>query len=132
MKKKIAFYNIPALMPNHCKLTFDGDKKDLRLHSEEMFRWGAKGKREYTKGQKEIDNISYKGKGWELYAWYDASSFEYWMKQMEETNYIQISISFDKTFIDTEEINKIADAVDNAISEADAIQFKYSYDPCTY
>lgn len=123
---QIKFYDIP----NHIKhLEFDGDKTDLRLHSQENFNWGADNESEYKKAQKEIDAIEYKGKGWTIYAWYDVSSYNYWMKQVQEKNYIQLTVAFDKDTVDESEIEKIANALDKALADADAIAFKYSYDP---
>ena len=130
--KKINFWDIPNLIKGNYHLTFDGDKKDLRLHSEENFRWGGKTKKEYNKAAKEIDGIEAKGNGWSLYAWYDVSSYEYWMKKMEETNYIQITVSFDKEKVNESELPLIVKALDNALAEAEAIENKYSFDPCPY
>ena len=131
--KKINFWDIPSMITgNNYHLTFDGDKTDLRLHSEENFSWGGKTKKEYNAAAKQIDAIKAKGKGWNLYAWYDVSSYEYWMKQHQEQNYIQITISFDKTTVNESEIPLIIKALDNALADADAIQNKYSFNPCEY
>ncbi len=124
--KNIKFYNLPNQIKH---LTFDGDKTDLRLHNDEMFSWGAKTKKEYNKAVKEIDSINYEGNGWKIYAWYDISGYDYWMKNMEEPNYIQITISFDKGNVSTDEVIKISNALEDAICEADAIQNRYSYNP---
>tara|TARA_R110000868_G_scaffold392913_1_gene663796 strand:+ start:94 stop:492 length:399 start_codon:yes stop_codon:yes gene_type:complete len=129
--KQVNFWDIPQLI-KYGKFNFDGDKKDLRLHSDESFRWGAKTKTKYNAGKKAIDRISAKGNGWQIYAWYDVSSFEYWMKQMEETNYIQITISFDAETIDETELSKLDSAIDNALAEAEAIENQYNYDPSPY
>lgn len=129
MKQNIKFYDIPNSIK---QLEFDGDKTDLRLHCRENFRWGAKSKKAYTKAQKEIDAIDYKGNGWILYAWYDVSSYEYWMKNMKETNYIQITVSFDNETVEKEEVEKINAAIVCASLVADEIETKYNYDPCPY
>ena len=130
--KQILVYNMPELIKQAGKLTFDGDKTDFRLHAEDQFNWGAKTKKEYNAATKAIDAIQYKGKGWQLYAWYDVSSYEYWMKQQQEQNYIQISISFDTEKVDESEIEIIAKALDSALADADALEFKYSFNPCPY
>lgn len=125
---KIKITDLPNLITiGH--LQHDGDDKDLRLHSEESFRWGGKTKKEYNAAAKEIDNIKANGKGWNLYAWYDVSSYEYWMKQQQETNYIQISLSFDTNTINEDEIPQIVKALDDALASADTIEYKYNYDP---
>lgn len=129
--KKIKFWDIPKLV-KYGQLTFDGDKTDLRLHSDLCFVWGAKTKAKYNAATKAIDSLSAKGNGWEIYAWYDVSGFEYWMKRMEETNYIQITVAFDAETIDESEVNKIDSAIDTALAEAEAIQNEYNYDPSPY
>jgi hypothetical protein len=128
--KKVKFYNVPNLIGNHnVKITFDGDKKDLRLHLDEMFHWGAKTKKEYEKACKSIDLINFKGKGWNVYAWYDVSSFQYWMKDNQEQNYISISISFDNENVLQSELPIIYSSLDEALLQAEALQFEYSYNP---
>lgn len=129
--KKIPFNRLPIFITSG-KLDFDGDKKDLRLHSSDNFSWGAKTKREYLAACKAIDKIEYKGDGWKLYAWYDVSGYEYWMKNQQEPNYIQLSISFDSDTIKEAEISKINYALDMALADADAIEHKYSFNPSTY
>lgn len=129
--KNIPFYELPNIITIG-RLNFDGDKTDFRLHSDETFFWGAKTKREYLAACKRIDKIGCQGDGWQVYGCYDVSSYEYWMKNQQEQNYIQITISFDNDTIPESEIPKISAAFDNAMAEADAIQTKYSFNPCTY
>ena len=129
--KKVKFYDIPAIVAsNDYVLNFDGDKKDLRLHSENNFTWGGETKKEYKAAQKAIDKIGCKGKGWQLYAWYDVSSYEYWMNQQQEKNYIQVSISFENDTILESEIPLIVSALDTALAQAEAIENKYSFNRC--
>lgn len=106
-----------------------GDKSDLRLDSEQSFYWGADNEEDYNKALKEIDDIKYKGNGWSIYAWYDASSYEYWMVNQQEQNYIQITIAFKANDVKVSEIEKIEKALDSALADADAICNKYSYNP---
>jgi len=124
--KTIKFWD---LADRNTKLNFDGDKADLRLHSDESFNWGARTKADYKKACKEIDNVSYKGKGWQLFAWYDVSSYEYWMKQMQEQNYIQITIAFDSENVAKDEKDNILAALDMALADADSIAYKWNYNP---
>tara|TARA_R110000868_G_C10401143_1_gene721336 strand:- start:99 stop:491 length:393 start_codon:yes stop_codon:yes gene_type:complete len=126
--KKIPFYELPKLITIG-RLQFDGDKTDFCLNVEELFNWGGKTKKEYNAATKEIDAIKANGKGWRLYSWYDVSSYEYWMKQQEEQNYIQITIRFDESYIMEDEIENIVKALDDALAKADAIEYKYSYIP---
>lgn len=129
--KQLPFYELPKLITVG-RLTFDADKTDLRLHSDETFCWGCKTKKEYAAACKRIDKIGCKGDGWQIYGWYDVSGYEYWMKNMQEQNYIQITIAFDTDTIPESELQNISNALDNALAEADAIQNKYSFNPCTY
>jgi len=127
--KQVKFSDLPNFIKG---LTFDGDINDLRLHADEQFNWGAETKKEYNEATKAIDAISYKGNGWELYAWYDVSSFEYWMMNQQEQNYIQISILFDKPTVNEDEVSLIYKALDSALADADALENKYSFNPSTY
>lgn len=128
---QIPFYELPELIKRG-RLTFDGDKTDLRLHSDDMFRWGAKTKRDYEIAERKIDKIEYKGKGWTIYAGYDVSGFNYWMKKMEETNYMMLTVCFDTETIDRSEIEAIDRALDSALADAEALENKYNYNPCPY
>ena len=47
-------------------------------------------------------------------------------------NYIQITIAFDKTTIEENEIPLIVKALDYALADADAIENKYSFNPSPY
>jgi hypothetical protein len=126
--EKVKFYDLPTKL-KFGKLEFDGDKKDKRLHSEEIVYWGASTKKQYNAACKGIDKIEYKGEGWKIYAWYDVSSYEYWMKNMKEQNYIQISVSFDSDTISKDEVSKLDYALDCALADADAIAYKYNFNP---
>jgi hypothetical protein len=113
-------------------LEYDGDPSDLRLFSDERFNWGADNPEDYEKAEKEIDNIKYKGNGWEIYATYDGSSYSYWMESQEEQNYISIVILFQKEKIDKSEIEKIKEALQDAHDDAENIADKYDYNPSNY
>lgn len=112
-------------------LSFDGDKTNLRLDVKGSFynHWGADNKADYDKACADIDAIQFSGNGWKLYAWYDISSFTYWMKDQREQNYLQITVSFDSDTIDESEVYKINDAVIDAESMARAICEQYDYNP---
>ena len=105
---------------------------DRTLDSEEIHNWGADNVTEYKKAQNEIDKIKYKGKGWEIYGWYDVSSFDYWIIKQEEQNYIQITIKFKNETVKEEEVDEIADALDSALADADRITNKYNYNPSKF
>jgi len=126
---KVNFYDIVDSIKY---LEYDGDPSDLRLFSDERFNWGADNPEDYEKAEKEIDNIKYKGNGWEIYATYDGSSYSYWMENQEEQNYISIVILFQKEKIDKSEIEKIKEALQDAHDDAENIADKYYYNPSNY
>lgn len=129
--KKIPFYELPHLISG-TRLTFDGDKTDFRLHVEESCNWGGETEEGYNKACEMIDAITYKGEGWQIYAWYDVSGYQYWMKTMEEQNYIQITLTFDGETVNDSEILAISNALDLASSCADEIQHEYNFNPNPY
>jgi hypothetical protein len=100
-------------------------------YENESFSWGGSTKKEYQQGAKAINAINYTGKGWNIYAWFDVSCYEYWMKKQQEQNYIQVTIRIDTENILQSDVDKIMDALDSALADADAIAYKYSFDPST-
>lgn len=48
---------------------------------------------EYDEMECDIANFKIKGKGFIVYAWNDSSGYEYWCKDQQEHNYIQITVS---------------------------------------
>ena len=124
---KIKFYKLADILD--LDLEYDGDETDLRLHGSEMLNWGAETEAEYKEATDAIDAISFKGNGWEVYAWYDVSGFNYWMVQQEEQNYINVTIMFAVDSIDASEIPAIKNAMESAYSEAYSISEKYDYVP---
>jgi hypothetical protein len=127
MEDKIKFYEIANILD--LDLEYDGDETDLRLHGREKLNWGAETAAEYEEATNAIDAISYKGNGWEVYATYDVSGFDYWMLQQEEPNYINMTIMFDNDNVDVTEIPAIKNAMDMAYSDAYSISEKYDYAP---
>ena len=123
----IKFYEIANILD--LDLEYDGDETDLRLHGEEKLNWGAETAAEYEEATNAIDAISYKGNGWEVYATYDVSGFDYWMMQQEEQNYLTMTIMFDNNTVDVTEITAIKNAMDMAYSDAYSIAEKYDYVP---
>jgi hypothetical protein len=123
---KIKFYEVVKSISD---LEYDGDPEDLRLHHEERFSWGADNEKKYNDAAEEISKIEYKGKGWTVYAFSDTSSYDYWMKQQEEQNYIMITVMFDKETIDESEVENLRKALGKAIDEAENIAYRYDYVP---
>lgn len=119
--KTISFYKIPSHIEG---LDFDGDKTDLRLHTSDNFRWAVRNKKGYKAIEKQINEFNIQGNGWIVYTWHDISGYDYWMKQREENNYIQITVRFDKARINFEEVERIDSAIYKAEQFAQAIQNK--------
>ena len=122
--KAIKFYELAS-----DSLEFDGEKKDFRLHSPEQYNWGAKDENEYEQAEKEINAISYKGEGWEVYCWFDVSGWDYWMNQQEESNYIMTTVAFESDEVDSSQVEPINTAIDNALNDVLNISQQYSYMP---
>jgi hypothetical protein len=127
-KEQVKFFEIVNEIKN---LEYDGDPKDRRLHSESRFYWGANNEDDYDEATKQINQIGIKGKGWEIYATYDVSGYDYWMKTTREPNYIHIVVSFDKQTVHEDEIGKIESALYEAIMDAERISNAFDYDPST-
>ena len=127
-KEQVKFFEIVNEIKN---LEYDGDPKDRRLHSESRFYWGANNQDDYDEATKQINQIGIKGKGWEIYATYDVSGYDYWMKTTREPNYIHIVVSFDKQTVHEDEIGKIESALYEAIMDAERISNAFDYDPST-
>lgn len=87
----IKFWEIPKYIK---VLTFDGDKKDLRLHLDDIIYWWEDDEEEYNKLEKEIYEFKIVTKEYRIFAWCDISGYDYWIRQQRESNYIQISIEF--------------------------------------
>lgn len=119
------FDEIPILVK---VLTFDGQLTDTRLHVDDMPYWMTNTEAEYKLACAEIDALGYYGDGWQVYASYDVSSYDYWRHQMEEQNYISITVSFDKEVIPIKEVAEILTQVYKIIDEAKVIAEKYNYD----
>lgn len=47
---------------------------------------------EYIAREKELDEIEIVWEGYRIYAWYDVSGYDYWVKQQEEDNYVVVTL----------------------------------------
>lgn len=88
----------------------------------QSFRWMQPTKEKYEKTCKEIDKISAKGNGWEIYCWCDVSNFEYWHDQREEDNYISITVAISKEEIDEKEVQEIGNHLYRIIDLCEEIE----------
>lgn len=85
--------------------------------------WLRDTEREYNQVTNKLDKISSKGKGYFIYVWYDISGYDYWVVNMKEDNFAQISILFDSDEIKASQIpalinkiNKVIDKVQRTIN----------------
>jgi len=72
---------------------------------------------EYTEMEKALDAFSIKGDGYEIGAWNDASGYDYWSAEGEDTNYIQVTVYVDKDKISSIDPQALKDHVKKAESE---------------
>lgn len=85
--------SILKLIANETGLTFGGyddsrlfyDKKSINVFAQLM------SKEEYSKMEKELNKNEIKGEGYTVYAWNDASGYDYWAKDNDDSNYIQVT-----------------------------------------
>jgi len=109
------------------RFTFEVENRDdyngmIRLDLQDRFNWSAETPEEYEAIEKRIDALSVMGFGWDVYASYDVSGFDYWMVNMEETNYLHITVAFHASEIAETEIPLINGAVENIIMTGFDIQ----------
>jgi hypothetical protein len=121
--KKIKIWEIPNKIDNfgYDKIVHDSDKTDLRLHLDYTFSWGFDKEKDYEEQEKKINSFEIKKPEYTVYMWCDISGFDYWINNMKEPNYIQISISFNSQNFNENNLNELWEDIDNAISYADEI-----------
>lgn len=118
----IEFNKIPELPEFRNLLTFDGDKTDFRLHSENHILWFEKDQKEYEKIEKLIDKYEVSKEHYHIYAWCDISGYDYWINQQKEENYIQLSVMFNKSNIPLNCLNELRHDIDNAFRYFDQFE----------
>lgn len=99
-------------------LEHDGDDTDLRLHVHSIdSNWFCNDEKHYVEIENEIDAFEIKRKAYTVHMWCDVSGFDYWMKQMDEPNYIQVTVSFNELYTDENDLNELANDVEKAIDK---------------
>ena len=73
-------------------------------------------KKGYHRFEKEMDSLVEKHDGYTFYVSYDVSGYEYWTIDMEESNYIAITVLIEEEVINYESLEK---DLDNYISKVD-------------
>ena len=111
-------YNPMEHLAEHLGLTFDGGE-DTRLFLDESHAETLKlSKAEYKAMEKRLRK-SYKGKGFEVYAWNDCSGYNYWTKKQQEDNYIMITADI------TDPLNLDIEALKIALRQIDCDFLQY-------
>lgn len=74
---------------------------DLTYDVDADIYWRARSKEEYDKIRKDIETFEIERKDYTVYAWCDASSYEYWKKENAKRsyNYITITVKFNDACI---------------------------------
>jgi len=77
---------------------------------------------EYEKMEEDIANFLIKGKGYDVYVWNDASSYDYWRERGEagDSNYIQVTAAItDPSKIDRDKLKSDLQKAHNKFSKYD-------------
>jgi hypothetical protein len=111
---------IPALIRQDIRLL---DVSENQLDVEQNDYWTRETENTYNKVTAKLDKISAKGKGYEIYVWYDVSGFDYWVIKQEEENYAQITIKFDNDFINKSQLNALVTKIERVVSKVNDIIF---------
>lgn len=103
-------------------LTSDDDGDMERLHFDGSYDniWTANTAKEYAAIEKRINKIGTNTAYFEVYAWYDISGFDYWVKRQQEPNYIQISVLIKKK-LKPKQVHELSVALQDAASDAECI-----------
>lgn len=96
-KKKLTKNSNPSesimkLLAEKTGLEFDGHNDNRLFYQEDNINVFAKhmSEKEYNRMEKSLKK-TIKGKGYLVYAWNDASGYEYW--KTEDSNYIQVTVA---------------------------------------
>jgi hypothetical protein len=106
---------------NDYQLGYDGIESN-HIYLDDQFRWSHKNKKGYDEIAKKIDDAEIKGNGYIVYASYDISGYNYWVKQMEESNYMSISILFDNDYFNDDNMNQLINDIDEVFSRCQEIE----------
>lgn len=96
------------------KLNHDGHGDTRLFYDQERITVFASdmSKTEYNAMEKDINSFLIKGKGFEVYAWNDCSGYEYWSRDKNESNYIQITANISNA--KKVNLNELKDAINKA------------------
>lgn len=95
----------------------DNDRIDI----ERADYWTRETENEYNKVTRRLDKVVSKGKGYTIQVWYDISGFDYWVNNMKEENYAQITVYFDTAIFETSRIKALINKIDRVINKVLAI-----------
>jgi len=83
--------------------------------------WTADNEKDYNKLASKFDKLKIKTKHYEIYAWYDISGFDYWVKQMKEENYLQVTVKFENDYINKKQIPALLNRLEKLKEKAEKI-----------
>lgn len=126
--KKIKVINLPSAIKS-IRLT---EVDELTLDIETSEYWSRDTEKEYNAVTKQLDKITEKGKGYNIYVWYDVSGFDYWVKTMQEDNYAQITISFDNAEINPAQIPAIERKLQRVIDKVENVTIINHFKTCKH
>src|SRR5690625_3756558 len=111
----------------------DGDTDILDLHYEdEFFLWGAETEKEYKEAENRIGDFVIEKDLYTVWMWEDIRGFRYWMRTMEESNYIQVTVSFKSENFPLDKLKELREDLDIAVAEAKRISEIYNWSPESY
>lgn len=97
------------------------DVSENQLDIEMSDYWTRDTEKEYNKVTNQLDKLTSKGKGYEIYVWYDISGYDYWVLNMKEENYAQISIRFDGDTFKPRQIQALVNKIERVIDKVNSI-----------
>lgn len=116
--KTIKISEIPRMVKSIRFIDNDNNSLDV----EQNDYWSRDTEKEYNAVTNKLDKLEFKGRGYTGYVWYDISGYNYWVVNMQEDNYAQITIRFDNDTINKSQlpalehkINKLIDRVNSVI-----------------
>lgn len=115
-------------IPKHLnELEFDGDKEDLRLHYTDSIWWYEENEKEYEEVENKISDFHIKRKHYEVYVWCDVSGYDYWIKEEEGENYIQITVGFKKDEVPVDILPQLQRDIDEAYNYFQGFESRKDY-----
>ena len=121
--ESIKIVDLPALLSGWW------DVEKTTLYNNEDIRWGVPFKTTYAKAEKKIRAFKVKTPCYSIGCEFDVSGFEYWMKNMKESNYCNFSVYFERDELPVSEIEQLKKDIDKALGFLAEIETQFDYLP---